>query len=174
MPRSSPRAVLADPIFLAGSFVCVAVIVVAGWWFYRSEAKAPVPQGFRTPTHLRCPACGEKVPYDPALLGQLCQTCDAGKIYVIDDHADSDPARRGQSIAFVVIAMVIVEGAIFLGVFRLRHHRRSARKEANRRLVWRCPFCRMRFSYTLAQVGTGYRCSRCKTAFELPGPMEEV
>lgn len=165
------RTVLKDPIFLAGTAFSLSVLVFAGWILFRPvpATRLPAPQ---VPTRLHCPACGEEVPYDASLLGQPCQSCDSGEGYVVSTPSDANSARKGRSVVFLVLASLLVEGAIFLAVGRYRHHSRSASREANRRLVWRCPFCRMKFSYTVSQIGSGHRCSRCKTAFALPGPDE--
>jgi hypothetical protein len=163
------RAVFTDPIFLAGMVFCLSVVALIGWLFLRPDP-SPQPPAAGPPSRLRCPACGEEVPYDPGLLGQPCQSCKDGQGYVVSVPSDGDASRVGRLVAFVVLASLFVEGAIYLAVRRYRHHSHSASREASRRLVWRCPFCGLKISYLTGQIGTGYRCSRCKTAFTLPGP----
>ncbi len=164
------RSLAFDRIFLPTLAAGAALLAGLGWFlFAHGDAKTDKPKTFK---HMHCPACKEEIVYSPKLVGKRCMNCSDGATLVatvgtLEDLA-KEPGSAGKIVFFLLAAILLTQGAVFVGIKRLKSLRQLADDFRNRTLLARCPFCKRKVAYAVAKVGTWTTCFQCKTAFELP------
>lgn len=156
-----------------GGATLLLIVVSAFWWVHASDTASDAKESY---THMHCPDCNLEVKYNLALENRPCAQCGPAGARMIPTvgpagtrSADSGRmSTTGKILAYVTIALVVVQGLAYAWVLVARARRRAADAASNRPLVCRCPFCRRKIGYSPKKIGTGALCARCKTAFTLP------
>ena len=164
------RVILEDRIVLAGAALVLMVLGGMTWLLF-ADYLFPKADAELHYTHMHCPECGEEIPYNTALEGEPCVACQKGNYLptVGPFQEGKKKASLGtRLVIFFLFAGLLGEGLAFLSIWRLGRLRQDAAKAESRLLICCCPYCRRKLGYPISQVGTGVRCSRCKTAFLLP------
>jgi hypothetical protein len=165
----STGAVWKDRVVLAGSGLALLLLLLVGAGLFADRALWSDQQRRDL---LRCSVCGEELPYSKALDGKPCSVCGEGVFRPGVDAGSggsAPPSLGSRVIVFACVGGVLVAGVAYLVVRRLGQLRMEDARHRNRKLVCRCPYCERKIAYPASRVGEGAVCSRCKTAFSLPG-----
>ncbi len=170
----SARMLLRDRLVVASATVAVLTLALSAWLLFGGNEGEEIEKRF---THMHCSACHEEIAYDPRGAGQTCTTCGAG-VYVPTvgtmEDAEESLSVTGKVWTFCLLAAVLLQGLVYLSVWRWRGMRRATEEFRNRMLVCRCPFCQRKIGYRAPRAGVGTICPRCKTAFALPAGDEST
>jgi hypothetical protein len=165
------RAVLKDRMVLAGAALVLATLGTSGWLLFGADFGENAVRF----THMHCSECRDEVAFDGRKVGTTCVSCGQGTYTAtagsILDGGEALSAG-GKALVFLLVAAVLLQGLVYLGVIRLRALRRAEEEARNQMLVCRCPFCQRKIGYAAVRIGSGVVCSRCKTAFSLPSAEE--
>lgn len=166
-----PRSVFTDAYFLlAAVLVLVGLGVLAKVWFAPAKPKRGTPtEAF---TIVRCTECGVEHPYVPALVAERCEECGVGT-YRPGVSENGPRLPWGRILGLSLVSILALSGLAHFGVLRRRALKKAAEAELMQRLIYRCPICDRKISYSILKVGSVHTCSGCKTAFALPGVEDE-
>lgn len=157
------RSVFTDGWFLAALAIVLVGLGILGKFWFRSVEPA------RRPTFdiVRCTECGVEHPYIEALVAARCEDCGVG-VYRPDVSQSGPRVRWDRIVGLALIAILALSGLAHFGISRARVMRSRAEQELMQRLIYRCPICDRKISYSILKVGSVHVCSGCKTAFALP------
>ena len=174
LTRPEAGALLRDKLVLATTGSVLAVLLVLGWLLFGDILSGDKKR--TTFTHMHCPVCKEEHAFNAKLAGKPCTNCETGGTLTptVGSIADGVPVSTGAKvIVYLLLAAFLVECVAYVSVRRLRALRAAEEEIRNRMVVCSCPFCQRKVGYRAPKAGTGFVCSRCKTAFRLPAPEGE-
>ncbi len=119
-------------------------------------------------THMHCPVCEDEVIYSARMASSECPICKGGAyVPTIGSVREGTigPGTGGKIFIFLVIAVVAVQGLVYLVFQRSKIMRQTEQETRNKLLVCRCPYCQRKIGFRASKAGTGGVCPRCKTAF---------
>jgi hypothetical protein len=163
-----------DAILLAAATMAAAIIGITAWLLFGRSTKEPTiakPPRAVIYTRVVCPACERELPYDPALDGQVCTSCNAGASLVAARSPEAEALGGkawGRAVVLLSVVSTVLPGFVLIARSRVRSLRRSVDAEKHRKALVRCPFCERKVRYSALRAGSGIICARCKTSFMLP------
>ncbi len=167
------KKLLTDKYVLAGAVISLLLVGELSWDTF-GEVLFGV-RGKPNYTHAHCSACLFEFNYVAGMEGKTCPRCHGARSQLIPTlgqlaRGGYTPGRLrwGRVVLFLVVTIVVVQGMVFLCLWRARVHRQHESEILNQRYRCQCPFCGRRLGYSSSKAGTGAICPNCKTAFLLP------